>query len=82
MGIDLTMTDKKFIEEAKYKVLEELRNTVFVNALEDIQMVWYCYLAGNYKAMFCVPSLPDYYEVTYIKDEDKFIVDTYVPPLS
>lgn len=68
------MTDEEFIKRAKKAVSG--RPGTYKNY--DVRMVWYCYLAGNYKAMFMSPANSNYYEVTYIAKEDDLIVDQYV----
>lgn len=49
----------------------------FVN-LEDIYVVWFCFILGGWKAL-CSTQKGDglYYEVTYNKDKDETYVDTY-----
>ena len=86
------MSDEQFIETAKTCLTDYFRNVLKVKLSESecknhIAMTWYSYIAGNYKAMFCVvgyqgdtdPQLTDrYYEVTYIKSEDNIMIDEYL----
>lgn len=72
------MTDEKFIEMGK-EYTSEVVSEAYDDAIypEQIRMTWYCYLAGNYKAMFSSNKFEDYCEVTYIAKEDAWNVDLY-----
>lgn len=70
------MTDTEFIEKAKRFVLEVSGSPVNTKE-KDVQITWYCYLAGNRKAMLSTNAIDEYYEVTYIAKEDKMIIDAY-----
>ena len=43
-----------------------------------INVVWFCYILGGWKALLCT-SLPDqeYYEITYDKVKGKIYLDIY-----
>jgi len=47
--------------------------------LEDIYVVWFCYILGGWKALLSnYKNDGRYYEVTYNHDQDETYVDTYI----
>lgn len=68
------MTDMEFIKKAKQMVIDYV-DAPDVTKEHDVKLTWYCYLAGNRKALF--DAGVDYLEVTYIYLEDKMIIDGY-----
>lgn len=45
---------------------------------EDIYVVWFCYILGNFKALLSTTVQDDkYYEVTYNVNTEEAYVDTY-----
>lgn len=75
------MTAKEFIDKSKQIISEEFSPTTLGIAPEDIEMMWYSCLGGNYTALFYVPSSPtppDYFEATYILDDNQLSIDAYI----
>lgn len=56
----------------------EKTDTHITFALDEVYVVWFCFILGGWKAL-CSTTLPDgrYYEVTYDKARNKCYVDTY-----
>lgn len=57
----------------------EKTDTHVTFAKDEVYVVWFCFILGNYKALVST-SLPDgrYYEVTCSGDRKKVFIDTYV----
>lgn len=68
------MKEKEFEDLAKAKIKENY----YKDSDIEICKVWYCYIAGNRKALY-IAIAPDtyYYEVTYLYHLNKFIIDKY-----
>ena len=72
------MTSYEFEVAAKNAVIDELRRRDTIVGIGDLQMVWFCYIVGNMKAMIygeCMERM--YAEVTYVKDHEMMYVDMY-----
>ena len=56
----------------------EVTDTDVIFGLEDVYIVWFTFVLGNWKAMIST-TLPDgmYYEVTYNGVKDEFYLDAY-----
>lgn len=69
------MDNTEFTKRAKEIVAKE--NKVGQFNASDIKVVWLAKAAGNNKALLCFEDSSRYYEVTYIGDEDNFVLDVY-----
>lgn len=62
-------------------VLEHVNNISYITkeiTNEDLDLTWFCYILGGWKALVSSSALPDlYFEVTYSKSKDEVYVDTY-----
>ena len=56
----------------------EKTDTHVTFAVDEVYVVWFAYVLGNWKALVST-SLPDgmYYEVTFDKDKQKVYIDSY-----
>ena len=45
--------------------------------IESLVMVWSCYILGNSKYIFAVPSEGILFEVTYNKEKNCYYIDRY-----
>lgn len=78
------MTQHKFERLAKNKIAEQLPI-----GLDDVYMVWFCFILGNAKGLFSFNTkaaypmghnglkLPDYVEVTFNNDSQEMYFDWY-----
>ena len=75
--------DENFPQEAMERVVEAWNETADENLsplhIEDVFVVWFSYILGNWKALVSTNRYQGYYwEVTYRDATDEVYVDTYV----
>lgn len=71
------MNSKKLAKTATTSVKDKYG---IKTSLETLQFVWFNYTLGNMKCLLFVPEAAElnlYPEVTFIKDEEKLVVDVY-----
>lgn len=72
------MNSYEFEVAAKNAVIEEMRKRDTIIGINDLQMVWFCHIVGNKKALIYGEDMqPMYAEVTYVKDQEMMYVDMY-----
>lgn len=71
------MTDTQFLKRSKELVQEDCDNKLNKVSVNDIRVVYYSYVLGNYKVMLYPMYTDLFYEVTWINDIKKFSIDCY-----
>lgn len=72
------MNSYEFEVAAKNAVIEELRKHDTIVDISELQLVWFCHIVGNKKALIYGPEMENLYaEVTYVKDSEVMYVDLY-----
>lgn len=67
---------RKIVHDYVHPRLEKTDDTSFL--IEDVYVVWFSYVLGNWKALIST-TLPDgmYYEVTYNRAKEETYLDAY-----
>lgn len=72
------MTGREFENAAKNVVQDMLMSRGVASSLDDLHLVWYSYLLGDYKCMIYGPVMGDLYaEVTYSLYSQMLFADLY-----
>ena len=72
------MTSYEFEVAAKNAVIKALKEKDILVTIEDLQLVWFCHLVGNKKALIWGKEMGSlYFEVTYSAAQEMMYVDMY-----
>ena len=67
-----------FVREEFNRSDQKNNETVLNFTVDDVYVVWFCYILGNFKALVST-TIPDnmYYEVTFDLHKKKVYIDAY-----
>lgn len=66
------------MEEKVFKLIYDYLNDKYENTdINDMFIVWSCYILGNRKYLVGVKDSSSYFEVTYNKNKKEWYIDEY-----